>query len=130
MQIPQVYAAFKTTTQNPVLTLPREDKLVDENVEGVPFLVLVYSRAHILVMSANPLTHLRKFVTPAVSHVEVADAGTIAIATKGTSGFIIAGNTATVFFALDICPHDIILGRKCLSDYSALIDFSTGLLCL
>lgn len=111
------------------MTLPTEDNLLAVEIDGVPVNALIDTGAHISVMSAQLRSRLRKVLTPALSHVRVADGGTSAVAGMCTARVSIAGHPVTVmFFVLDKCPHDVILGRDFLSDHSALIDCSTGLL--
>ncbi|XP_077541028.1 uncharacterized protein LOC144153253 [Haemaphysalis longicornis] len=122
-------AASTTDPANPLLTLPTEDNLLAVEIDGVPVNALIDTGAHISVMSAQLRSRLRKVLTPALSHVRVADGGTSAVAGMCTARVSIAGHPVTVmFFVLDKCPHDVILGRDFLSDHSALIDCSTGLL--
>lgn len=98
-------------------------------VDGVPVRALIDTGAHISVISANLRTRLRKVLTPAVSHIQVADGGTPAIAGMCTCRVSIADHDITVvFFVLENCPHDVILGRDFLTEHAALIDCSTGLL--
>ncbi|XP_077551149.1 uncharacterized protein LOC144164731 [Haemaphysalis longicornis] len=122
-------AASTTDPANPLLTLPTEDNLLAVEIDGVPVIALIDTGAHISVMSAQLRSRLRKVLTPALSHVRVAGGGTSAVAGMCTARVSIAGHPVTVmFFVLDKCPHDVILGRDFLSDHSALIDCSTGLL--
>ncbi|XP_077553321.1 uncharacterized protein LOC144168147 [Haemaphysalis longicornis] len=122
-------AASTTDPANPLFTLPTEDNLLAVEIDGIPVNALIDTGAHISVMSAQLRSRLRKVLTPALSHVRVADGGTSAVAGMCTARVSIAGHPVTImFFVLDKCPHDVILGRDFLSDHSALIDCSTGLL--
>lgn len=128
---PRGEAAFSTWPENPLLTLPTRDNLLEVEVDGMPVRALVDTGATISVISAKLCSRLHKVLTPALSHVKVADGGTPTISGMCTARVTIAGRTVPVLFAvLQNCPYDVILGLDFLSDHSALIDCSTGFLSL
>lgn len=89
---------------------------------------LIDTGAQVSVMSAQLRSRLRKVLTPATSCVRVADGGTAAIAGMCTARVTIAGHDKSVLFpVLYRSTHDLILGQDFLSDHSALIDCSLGL---
>lgn len=98
------------------------------NVDGVPVTALIDTGAHVSVMSAQLRHRLKKVLTPAPSPVlRVADGGTPAVIGMCPARVSVADHhTSVLFYVLEHCPHDLILGLDFLSAHSALIDCSAG----
>lgn len=79
-------------------------------------------------MNSSLCARLKKVLTPApITLVRVADGATPAVTGMCAARVTVAGRHTTVlFYVLDHCPHDIILGLDFLSEHSALIDCSAG----
>ena len=79
-------------------------------------------------MNSSLRARLKKVLTPApITVVRVADGATSAVTGMCAARVTVAGcHTSVLFYVLDHCPHDIILGLDFLSEHSALIDCSAG----
>lgn len=62
---PRGEAAFSTWPENPLLTLPTRDNLLEVEVDGMPVRALVDTGATISVISAKLCSRLHKVLTPA-----------------------------------------------------------------
>uniref|UniRef100_L7LV95 RNA-directed DNA polymerase n=1 Tax=Rhipicephalus pulchellus TaxID=72859 RepID=L7LV95_RHIPC len=79
-------------------------------------------------MNSNLRARLKKVLTPApIAVVRVADGATPVVTGMCTARVTVAGrHTSVLFYVLEQCPHEIILGLDFLSSHSALIDCASG----
>lgn len=114
--------------ENPLLTLTTDKNLLDVEVDGLPVTALIDTGAHISILSSDLRARLNKVLTPPESlFVRVASGATPAVLGMCTARVRFADRqTSVLFHVLAHCPHDVILGLDFLSDHSAVIDCSAG----
>lgn len=104
--------AMTTLPEIPLLTLPGHHNLINVDVDGIAVTAPIDTGAHISVMNSNLHTHLEKVLTPApLAVVRVANGGTPAVTGMCAARVTVAGHhTSVLFYVLEQCPHEIILG--------------------